>query len=158
MNEALGLSKQILSKNAEKLGHILSDHYFLYLNTLNAHWNVEGSNFIALHKLLEEQYEQIKDYLDEVAERIRTLGFKAPASYKSYHKQSDMDFMKAQSDQGKVIENLCSSYKESLTQLRITIKEISETNDYATEDLLVEILRNYEKNLWMLISHIKITS
>lgn len=155
MNEALGLSKQVLSKNAECLGHVLGDNYFLYLNTLNAHWNIEGSNFIALHKLLEEQYEQIKGYLDEVAERIRTLGFKAPASYKSYHKQSDMDFMKVQSNQEKVIESLCSSYKDSLTQLRVAIEEVSDTNDYATEDLLVEILRSYEKNLWMLISHIK---
>ena len=80
----LALEESTKKQHSELLSEILANEYLLYLLTLNFHWNITGKNFIAIHQLLESQYDWLKGAVDEVAERIRTLGFIAPASYKKY--------------------------------------------------------------------------
>ena len=69
---------------ATGLSRLLADSYTLYLKTHNYHWNVEGPMFSTLHQMFEEQYTELATAVDEIAERIRALGIKAPGSYSSF--------------------------------------------------------------------------
>src|SRR5688572_3362335 len=66
--------------------HLLADTYFLYLKTQNFHWNVEGIEFVNLHHLFEQQYVQLADAVDVIAEKIRALGGVAPGSFLEFSK------------------------------------------------------------------------
>jgi starvation-inducible DNA-binding protein len=84
MKPQIGISKENLTKVAHALNGFLADEFSLYLKTRNAHWNIEGSDFHAMHKFFEGQYEQLDEIMDDVAERIRALGHYAPATMKAY--------------------------------------------------------------------------
>jgi starvation-inducible DNA-binding protein len=143
-----------LEKVCEALVNILSDEYMLFQQTLNFHWNIEGANFIATHEMLESQYEWLKENVDSIAERIRTLGYTAPARYKTYMKTSSVTEGSEQADNRTMIATLCESHSEVINQLRDTIKSIKDYYDFATEDLLIKLLGEHEKALWMLRSHL----
>ena len=86
MAVSLGLSDNARKQVAESLGPILADHYLLTLKTQNFHWNVTGPNFQGLHSLFGTQYEALFAAVDEIAERIRALGFPAPGGFAAYGK------------------------------------------------------------------------
>src|SRR5258706_9024743 len=84
MDIGIGISKKDLSEVAQVMNGFLADEFLLYLKTRNAHWNIEGADFHAVHKFFEAQYEQLDEIMDDVAERIRTLGHYAAATLTSY--------------------------------------------------------------------------
>jgi starvation-inducible DNA-binding protein len=86
----IGISTEQRQAIAEGLKHLLADTYTLYLKTHNFHWNVTGPQFNTLHLMFEKQYNEIWLALDEIAERIRALGFFVPASYQSFAKLSSI--------------------------------------------------------------------
>src|SRR3954471_18590175 len=80
MEAEIGVKSEQLAEVAHALNKILADEFVLYTKTLNAHWNVEGPDFYSKHLFFEKQYNELSEILDEVAERIRTLGHYAPAT------------------------------------------------------------------------------
>jgi starvation-inducible DNA-binding protein len=84
MNVNIGITAGNRQKVADELAKILADEYVLYTKTRKAHWNVEGPDFFDKHKFFEAQYEQLDEFIDQVAERIRTLGHFPPASLKNF--------------------------------------------------------------------------
>src|SRR5215813_13559334 len=84
MQIAIGIKNENLSAIAQSLSHVLADEFVLYAKTRNAHWNVEGPDFHAMHVFFESQYEQLDETMDVVAERIRTLGHYAPAALEKF--------------------------------------------------------------------------
>jgi len=84
MNPNIGITDSNRQSVANELTKILADEYVLYTKTRNAHWNVEGTDFYDKHKFFEVQFEQLDDFIDSVAERIRSLGHYAPATLKSF--------------------------------------------------------------------------
>src|SRR5258708_5135204 len=84
MNPEIGITEGNLSQVAHILNGFLADEFLLYLKTRNAHWNVEGPDFHTMHKFFEEQYEQLDEIMDNVAERIRMLGHYSPATLKAF--------------------------------------------------------------------------
>lgn len=72
MKASIGIKPKDLAEVAQVLNRLLSDEHVLYIKTRNAHWNVEGTDFHAQHKFFEEQYGQLEDIIDDVAERIRS--------------------------------------------------------------------------------------
>lgn len=143
-----------LEQISDALVKILSDEYMLFQQTLNFHWNIEGGNFIALHEMLGSHYEWIKDNVDTVAERIRTIGYTTPARFETYMKTSSVTEGSTQADKRTMIATLCESHSEIINQLRSTIKSIKYYDDFATEDLLIKLLGEHEKIVWMLRSHL----
>src|SRR5690625_3440249 len=89
INIDIGLKKTDRKKIAEGLSGVLADSYTLFLKTQNYHWNVTGPHFGPLHDLFEEQYRELFDAIDEIAERIRTLGFRAPGTLKEFGDLAD---------------------------------------------------------------------
>src|SRR5580698_10337206 len=80
----IGINEESRKAVSDQLAKLLADEFILYTKTRNAHWNVEGTDFHAMHLFFESQYEQLDDIMDSVAERIRTIGHYAPATLKSF--------------------------------------------------------------------------
>src|SRR5436305_292999 len=80
----IGISEKERAGIAAGLSRLLADTYTLYLQTHNFHWNVTGPMFQTLHLMFETQYQELAEAVDEIAERIRALGFPAPATYSEF--------------------------------------------------------------------------
>src|SRR5271154_6668433 len=84
MNTTIGITDKNRKAVAAQLSRLLADEFILYTKTRNAHWNIEGKDFHSVHLFFEEQYEQLDEVMDSVAERIRQLGHYAPATLKEF--------------------------------------------------------------------------
>src|SRR6056297_1933959 len=87
----IGISAPDRESIAEGLKRLLADSYTLYLQTHNFHWNVMGPQFRELHLMFEEHYTELATAVDEIAERIRTLGVVAPGTYKAFAELSSIE-------------------------------------------------------------------
>src|SRR5579871_6319221 len=93
------------------LSCLLADTYFLYLKTQNFHWNVIGPHFYAYHKMFEEQYNQLADATDEIAERIRALDAPAPASFSEFLKLTSLEDAEKNLDAEEMIQELLTDHE-----------------------------------------------
>src|SRR5438105_14833702 len=84
MQTEIGISPRHLSEVAHSLNVFLADEHVLYIKTRNAHWNVEGPDFLPMHQFFEEQYKQLEQVIDDLAERIRTLGHYPQATLRGF--------------------------------------------------------------------------
>jgi len=156
MKPNIEISENNLKEVATLLNTLLADEYVLITKTRNAHWNVQGQNFMELHKLFEGQYEAVDNIIDEVAERIRTLGHFAIASLKDFLKvthltEQDDDF----TDQKKIIQTLLNTNEVIVRTLRNDIVAVGEKyKDLGTADFLTGILKHHEKTAWMLRAYL----
>lgn len=138
-------------KVAEGLFSLLADTYAVYLQTQNCHWNLQGSYFYSLHKLLESQYEELAEAIDEIAERIRALGFFIDASFVGFQKKISI----AEGDDPKKKIPVLIQGHESIVSFARTLSQVAEKEgDFATVDLMGRRLNVHEKFVWMLKSQI----
>ena len=151
----IGIAAGDRRKIAEGLSRFLADSYTLYLKTHNFHWNVTGPMFNSLHLMFEGQYTEEWTALDEIAERIRALGYNAPGSYAEFVKLSSIkeetgaDGVPAW--QG-MIRQLVSGNEAVCRTARKALKTADDAGDDPTVDLLTQRLHVHEKNAWMLRS------
>ena len=149
------MSSEKNTKTAEALSHLLADSYTLYLKTHNFHWNVTGPMFTTLHTLFETQYTELALAVDEIAERIRALGHRAPGSYKEFAALSavkDADSVPSAHDMIRALEQDLATVVASAKK----VFEAAETaGDQASGDLAVRRMDVSEKNAWMLRSHLE---
>lgn len=134
------------------LSNILADEYILYTKTRNYHWNVYGPHFHDLHEFFEEQYKELEVIVDEVAERITTLGGKAIATLKEFTQHARLEeFPKDYPNATKMIENLCNDHEETIKVLRKDADACDEKyDDMGTNDFLIGLMQKHEKMAWML--------
>lgn len=137
---------------AEKLSHVLADSYLLYLKTQNFHWNVTGPLFRDLHKLFEEQYRELAESIDVVAERIRALDSFAPASFAEFCKLSQIKEETKHLKAEAMLKQLISDHEKVNAYLHDIFDSVQKTGDEGTADLLIERMRAHEKYIWMLKS------
>ena len=138
-----------------KLNELLASSYTLYLKTHNYHWNVTGPMFTTLHTLFETQYTELALAVDEIAERIRTLGAKAPGSYKEfaeYSRVQDADGVPPAVD---MIKQLMVDMDIVVGVAQELIALAEETRDQATADLATRRIDVHQKAAWMLRSHLE---
>ena len=134
------------------LSHLLANTYVLYVKTQNFHWNVTGSHFYSYHKMFEEQYTQLSDAVDKIAERIRSLEALAPASLSAFLKLASLKESDNPLDSNSMLKELLSSH-EMIAENILDIMEIAkECNDEVTLDLLIERKSEHDKTAWMLRS------
>lgn len=145
-----GLEEEAYGEVAEALGHVLADSYQLFIKTQGVHWNVAGASFYGLHKLTQHQYEDLYEAVDVIAERIRALGHKAPASYTTYGKLSRLTDEDEALDAGQQITMLMRDNGHVCDSLREAFEIADEHDDIVTVDLLTRRLGEHEKNVWML--------
>lgn len=150
-----GISEEDRKVIAEGLGRVLADSYTLYLKTHNFHWNVTGPHFASLHNLFEEQYRELAEAVDEIAERIRTLGQPAPGTYKAFAERTSLKEEEGVPSWEKMVEQLVADNEATARTIRSVLPTAEAGNDEATIDLLVQRLAAHEKAAWMLRSHLE---
>jgi starvation-inducible DNA-binding protein len=157
MNPSIGIKKDNLADVAHILNSFLADEFLLYLKTRNAHWNIEGTDFHAMHKFFEDQYEQLDDIMDDVAERIRALGHYAPATLKAYLELTHLtEQSREKNDSAGFIKELLGDHESIITRLRENVNHIAnDLQDVGTSDFITGLMETHEKMSWMLRAHLK---
>src|SRR6056297_3143758 len=151
----IGISETNRKKIADELSKVLADSYMLYLKTHNFHWNVTGEHFHSLHEQFEEQYTELADAIDEIAERIRALGHRAQGSYREFN---EITTIKEDTDQPKAMEmvrRLAVDNETVLRTAREALPACEKAGDEASIDLITERLHTHSKTAWMLRSHLE---
>ena len=139
---------------AEVLGKMLADTYVLYLKTQNFHWNVEGPEFYTLHKVFEAHYDDLAGAVDDIAERIRVLGYPAPGSFKTFLDLTCLKESGKAPSADKMVEELLSDHECLAKEAREHIKVADELGDQGTVDLLGSRIGVHEKTAWMLRAYL----
>lgn len=156
-NVGIGVTETNLAAITNLLQTILADEHVVYIKTRNFHWNVEGMSFGPLHILFEQQYTQLAKIIDEVAERIRNLGFYAAGALKSFLNMTHLEEHTAEGTKDKMmIEILMKDHEAIIRFIRESIDQIDEDySDTGTADFLTNIMEQHEKIAWMLRAHLK---
>jgi len=157
MKPNIGITEQARQAVSNQLAKLLADEFLLYTKTRNAHWNVEGADFHAMHLFFEGQYEQLDELMDSVAERIRQLGHYAPGTLKGFLSLTHLtDMAEGTNDSITYIKELLSDHESIIEFLRGNIDPITnEHHDQGTGDFLTGVMEDHEKMAWMLRAHIK---
>jgi starvation-inducible DNA-binding protein len=152
----LGIDNNARAHIAERLSQALATSYALQVKTQYYHWNVTGSHFIGLHKLFEEQYRDLQNAVDELAERIRALGHFAPGTFREFQEGSLIkeDNSLPKSSEA-MLKNLVESHEALSRFFREAIPYVQELGDEATGDLFVSRQGDHEKMAWMLRAHVE---
>ncbi len=137
---------------ADGLSVALADTYLLYLKTQGTHWNVVGPLFYGLHKLTEEQYEDLADAIDAIAERIRAIGYPAPASFGEFSEISGIKENREIDDAETMVRHLVQDNETIAKSLREVVQKADEMDDVYTADLLTARIGEHEESAWMLRS------
>lgn len=155
MDIDIGIPEQDRRKISEGLSRVLADTYTLYLKTHNFHWNVTGPQFNALHNMFMAQYTEMATAVDDLAERIRALGFPAPGSYKQYAELSSVEEETGVPSSRAMIEQLVIGNETVAKTARGVFPVAEGANDQSTADLLTQRMQVHEKTAWMLRSMVE---
>ena len=148
----IGINSDDRQALADSLSVLLADSYNLYLKTHGYHWNVTGHMFRTLHLMFEEEYTELALAVDEIAERIRSLGHIAPASFSSYRELSSMPEDASVPDALEMVANLVIDHESVARSARASLLVAEGANDAVTADLATRRLDVHEKTAWMLRS------
>jgi len=152
MKVNIGIDENARKEIAEGLSRLLADTYTLYLKTHNFHWNVTGPMFQTLHLMFEAQYNELALAVDLIAERIRALGFPAPATYSEFAQLSSIPETPGVPKAHDMIRLLVEGQEAVTRTARSIFPVIEEVNDEPTADLLTQRMQVHEKTAWMLRS------
>lgn len=156
MKTNIGISAANLKAVASEMNKVLADEFVLYTKTRNYHWNIEGSNFMELHKFYESQFEQFDQIIDDVAERIRSIGHTADARLKDYLKNTHLEEPDYTNDQQQQMKNLLNDHETIIRNLRDLIDVFSEKHkDEGSADFVTGLMQEHEKMAWFIRSYIK---
>jgi starvation-inducible DNA-binding protein len=148
----IGINEKDRKKIAEGLSHLLADTYTLYLKTHYFHWNVTGPMFNTLHLMFETQYNELALAVDAVAERIRSLDFYAPGTYKEFAKLASIPESDSVPKAQDMIKELVAGHEAVCRTARSVFPAVEKAADEASADLITQRLQVHEKTAWMLRS------
>jgi starvation-inducible DNA-binding protein len=155
MKANTGISEKNAKEVASILNKILADEFLLYTKTRNYHWNIEGPNFMEIHKILESQYEALDEIIDEVAERIRKIGHYAQGRLKDFIQQSELVEQPYTNDQKKQLKSLLEDHETIIRFLRLHIDIfIDKYKDAGSGDFITGLLQKHETTAWFLRSYL----
>lgn len=148
----IGIDEKNRREIAESLSRLLADTYTLYLKTHNFHWNVRGPLFNTLHLMFEQQYTELATAVDEIAERIRALGFPAPGSYAQFRDLTSITEEPGVPSAQEMIAQLTKDQEIVVRTAREVFPVADAAHDEPTADLLTQRMQIHEKTAWMLRS------
>lgn len=148
----IGINEQDRVKISEALKGLLADSYTLYLQTHNFHWNVTGPQFRELHLMFEEQYDELAIAVDDIAERIRTLGEAAPGTYKSFTALTSIDEVDGVPTANEMLSILTRNHELVVKTCREALSLAQDGDDESSASLVSDRMRVHEKAAWMLRS------
>lgn len=148
----IGIDEESRKQIAEGLSRLLADTYSLYLKTHNFHWNVTGPMFQTLHLMFETQYTELATAVDQIAERIRALGYPAPGTYTEFASLGSIPETTGVPKANEMIRLLVEGQEAVVRTARSIFPSVEQVNDEPTADLLTQRMQLHEKNAWMLRS------
>jgi len=151
----IGISADDRKAIAEGLSRLLADSYMVYLKTHNYHWNVTGKLFHSLHEMFEEQYTELAEAIDVIAERIRALGYRAPGSFREYTEITSIEEDTDRPEALEMVRRLAVDNETIIRTAREVLPACDEAGDEASIDLLTQRLDVHSKTAWMLRSHLE---
>jgi starvation-inducible DNA-binding protein len=148
-----GIEESKKTEIAQTLSKLLAETYTLYLKTHKYHWNVTGPMFQTLHLMFEQHYNDLALAVDEIAERIRVLGVKAPGSYTEFSQLSSVkDDASMDASAEAMIKNLLNDHEQVARTAKDVLPLLDGANDEGTNSLLGARIEYHEKTAWMLNS------
>lgn len=145
----IGLDAAKSKKLAAKLEELLANYSHFYQNTRGYHWNIQGEKFFELHLKFEELYNDLLLKIDEVAERILTLGYAPDHRYTSYNKEATIKESKPVTDGIKAVRDIVQSFGVIIALQREILTLSAEAGDEGTNALMSDYIRAQEKLVWM---------
>ena len=145
----IGLREEDCKNIAEKLNILLANYSVFYQNTRGAHWNIKGEQFFVLHPKFEELYDNLVLKIDEIAERILTLGHVPSHNYSDYLKDSTIKESKEVHNSKKCVEDILNSFKVVIDLQRELLEITDKANDEGTNALVSGYITEQEKDVWM---------
>ncbi|MCX7744272.1 MAG: DNA starvation/stationary phase protection protein [Flavobacteriales bacterium] len=146
---AIGLDEKKCEKLAGKLNELLANYSIFYQNARGYHWNIRGDKFFELHVKFEELYNDLLIKIDEVAERILTLGYAPQHNYSAYRKIATIQESEQVSDGKKAVQEILNSFKVIISLQRELLELSADANDEGTNALMSDYIRVQEKLVWM---------
>lgn len=156
MDVKIGINDTNRLELVRLLNVISADLHVIYIKTRNFHWNVKGPLFKQHHELFEEQYNQLEESIDEIAERVKMLGGKSIGTMKEFVELSRQNEAETRNySANEMLAELLKSHETFITNLREDINKTDELGDVGTEDQLTGLIRDHEKIAWMIRSSIE---
>ena len=157
MKTEIGIKPANAALVAKSLNSPLADEHVLYIKTRRAHWNVEGPDFLTIHRFLEEQYKELEQIIDDVAERIRTIGHYAEATLAGFLAETHLtEETRTNNDSAGFMKSLLADHESIIIHLRENIdRSADEWKDVGTSDFITGLMETHEKMAWMLRAHFK---
>lgn len=151
--DIIGLDAQVAQKTVKELQQLLADFHVFYMNARGYHWNIKGNQFFALHEEFESIYTGLADQIDEVAERILTLGGVPENQFSKYLQVSKINEVGEVNCPTEAVEGVLAAYKVVIAQERV-VAEVAGDDD-VTAGLMSDYLTEQEKKVWMLVSYLQ---
>ena len=145
----IGLDKKASQELSEKLNELLANYQIFYMNARGFHWNIKGEKFFELHLKFEELYNDSLIKVDEIAERILTLGYTPLHTYADYSSLSKIKAAKNISNGKEAIQKILEGYEVLLPLERELLEMSGDSNDEGTNALMSDYIREQEKLIWM---------
>jgi len=152
---AIGLNTEQSKQLAEQLNELLANYSIFYQNVRGYHWNIKGEKFFELHVKFEELYNDLLLKIDEIAERILTLGYSPAHNYSGYKKESTIAESEQVSDGSKAVADILTSFQTIITLERKMLALSAEAEDEGTNALMSDYIRAHEKLIWMYSAFLK---
>ncbi|WP_271855914.1 Dps family protein [Patiriisocius marinus] len=150
----IGLNQDYRISVSEKLNDLLADFQIYYMNLRGLHWNIKGKNFFQLHAKFEELYTNSSDTVDEIAERILTLGIEPLHTFQDYLENKSIRVIKKTSSGDDAIRSILENLSELLIQERAILEFAATNNDESTSGFMSDVISEQEKLIWMLTSYL----
>jgi starvation-inducible DNA-binding protein len=145
-----GLAETDRKEIAQQLSALLADTYTLYVKTHGYHWNVSGPMFRSLHLMFEEQYTELQEAVDVIAERILALGYPAPGSYGEFAGLATVKDEEGVPEAMEMVRRLVDAHEATIRTARALVETAESAGDVATADLATQRIDIHEKTAWML--------
>jgi len=152
---AIGLDTEKSNELAGKLNELLANYSIFYQNVRGYHWNIRGEKFFELHLKFEELYNDLLLKIDEIAERILTLGHSPNHSYSGYKKISEIKESSQVSDGLVAVNDILNSFRIIISSQRELLTLSADTNDEGTNALMSDYIRAQEKLVWMYSAYLQ---
>ncbi|MDX5335660.1 MAG: DNA starvation/stationary phase protection protein [Marinobacter sp.] len=150
----IGLDTEKTQKLADSLNELLSNYQIFYMNVRGYHWNIKGDNFFELHAKFEELYDDLLLKIDEIAERVLTLGHRPAHAYSTYIEKSDVPERKDVSDGKEAVGNIVESFGKLIAKQRDLLNLAGAAQDEGTVALMSDYISQQEKTVWMYRSYL----
>ena len=153
-NTPIGLDAQATAQLSAGLNDLLADLTVFYMNTRGFHWNIRGKEFFELHAKFEELYTDLQLKIDEVAERVLTLGGSPVHTHEEYLAVSKVPVVKDVSDGVEALKHCVAAFSVILLRERALLHLSGEAGDEGTNALMSDYIREQEKTSWMLRAYL----